>query len=130
MHPVGQAPSTTAPDALPGTFCAIREGESTTAYQPLVGVLLAVAVGMVCDRYLRPDFLTAGVEFVGGSAWVALWWLLSAACLALWLVAWKRQRNTTSCWLLLISVSLVAAGWHHWNWLVFEREEISRFAGY
>ena len=44
-------------------------------YQPLVVVLLAVAAGMVLDRYGQPQFLAAGIDSLGGSAWFGLWWL-------------------------------------------------------
>ncbi len=99
-------------------------------YQPLVVVLLAVAAGMVLDRFGRPQFLVAGIDSLGGSAWFALWWLSCAVCLAVWWLAWRQRYEVTAAGLLLASTALVGAAWHHSNWFSFDRDEVARYAGY
>jgi competence protein ComEC len=99
------------------------------AYQPLVVVLLAVAAGMVLDRYGRPQFRAAGIQTLGASVWFFLWWSFCTVCLAAWWLAWRRQRAETAAWLLLASAALAGAAWHHLNWYSFDRDEVARFAG-
>jgi len=95
-------------------------------YQPLVVVFVAAAVGMVVDRYA----LSAGVLQTNGNGEFVGWWIASLACAAVWWLAWRRSRYCISCWLLLASVSCLAGAWHHLNWDLFGKNEVSRFAAY
>jgi competence protein ComEC len=106
----GNSPTADAP-------APAEDGAQTRArYQPLVLVLLAVAAGMVLDRFGLP-------QIVGGA-----WWCLCAGCLAVWWLAWQQQRNAAAAWLLLVSTSLAGAAWHHWSWHEYDQWEISRYA--
>lgn len=97
-------------------------------YQPLVILLLAAAAGIIVDRYGRPQYLAAGVESLGGSAWFMVWWAAAGICLALsWLIA-RRDRDRLSAWLLLVAVASVGGAWHHLSWFNYERDELARFA--
>ena len=109
---------------------AESDANNRDRYQPLVVVLLAVAAGMVFDRYGRPQFLAAGIDSLGGSVWFALWWLSCAVCLAVWWLAWRRRCEVMAAWLLLASAALVGAAWHHSNWYSFDRDEVARYAAY
>lgn len=103
---------------------------SRAPYQPLVVVLLAVAAGMIFDRYLRPSFLSVGVEALGGSAWIAIWWVSAAACLALWCFTWRRRQDRAAGWILLMAAALAGAAWHHRCWFNSSVNEVARYATY
>jgi competence protein ComEC len=107
---------------------AVRDRIPQSAYQPLVWVFLAAASGMSGDRYLRTQFLETAVERLGTTGWLMLWWLASGIGLAMWYATWRRQRDSISGWLLLASLAFAAAGWHHWNWFLFNDDEAARFA--
>lgn len=107
---------------------AVRERKSRAVYQPLVWVFLAAAAGAIGDRSLRLPYLTTVVERLGASGWLVLWWLVSGVGLVLWYAAWRRRREWISGWLLLGSTAFVTAGWHHWNWFLFDGDEAARFA--
>ncbi len=107
----------------------MRDHNSPSTYQPLVWVFLAAAAGMIGDRYLPPPFLATAVGWLGASGWVVLWWLVSGLGLVLWYVAWQRRRERISGGFLLMSLAFAAAGWHHWNWFLFDGAEAARFAG-
>ncbi|HEX4414886.1 MAG TPA: ComEC/Rec2 family competence protein [Lacipirellulaceae bacterium] len=109
-----------------------RSGKSLrgnrSPYQPLVVALLAVAAGMLADRYLQPQFLDAGFAALGGSAWFVIWWLSAAACLATWCFAWRHRRDRAASWILLIAAALAGAAWHHRCWFNFSVDEVARYA--
>ena len=43
-------------------------------YQPLVAVTLAVATGVVWDRYGPQHVFAGAVNLIGGSLWFVIWW--------------------------------------------------------
>jgi len=97
-------------------------------YQPFVILLLAVAAGISLDRY-GPSFASASTPTVsGGSLWLVAWWSLSASCLFVWWLAWRRRRDALAAALLLATAALLGAAWHHWNWYTYDEREISRYA--
>jgi competence protein ComEC len=112
------------------TPCGDSPVGSVAPYQPLVIVLLALAAGMLVDRYLRPQFLIAGVDALGGSAWFVTWSLACTTCLAIWWLAWRRQCDRTAAWILLMAAALGGAAWHHRCWFDFGADELARYASY
>jgi competence protein ComEC len=108
----------------------VESARDGSPYQPLVVVLLAVAAGIVADRYLRPQFLVAGFEALGESAWFVTWWLACAASLTFWCVTWTRRCDYAAGWFLLVSAALSGAAWHHLNWFEFGSSELARYASY
>jgi hypothetical protein len=100
------------------------------SYQPLVVVLLAVALGMVADRYLQLSSQIAESSwFVGHNTCIACW-LLGATSLTAWFWAWRKQYTRTAGWLVLASAALAGAAWHHLNWFDFGADELARYATY
>ncbi|MBN1851611.1 MAG: ComEC/Rec2 family competence protein, partial [Pirellulales bacterium] len=103
-EPVGRAVSESPP-------------KRSIQYQPLVIVCGAVIFGILLDRWLT---------FVWS---VEAYWILAFACLMIWaLVTWKFQWEQAGSWLLLCSVGLCAAAWHHDRWCVYSIHEMSRYA--
>jgi competence protein ComEC len=78
--------------------------------QPLVVVLAALCAGFVVDRY---------APAVGLSVSVPLLWSASVLVWACWHLAWRAGRRRLRGWLLLLSVLLAAAAWHHCCWRLF-----------
>ena len=83
-------------------------------YQPLVVVLVAVCGGMLLDRYLPIP--------------TSLWWSVALVLLIAWLSAWRRGYPGLAACLLLVSIALTGAAWHHAAWHLFPSDELSRFA--
>ncbi|HEX3599625.1 MAG TPA: ComEC/Rec2 family competence protein [Lacipirellulaceae bacterium] len=108
---------------------AVCSGKDRARYQPLVPVLIAIAAGMVVDRYGSQHIPFAWVSGQH-SAWFVLWWLSGAACLAIWCVAWRRRNECAAAWLLLASAALAGAAWHHFNWFSFSGDDLARYADY
>src|SRR6185436_8244894 len=78
-------------------------------YQPLVAVTLAVATGIVWDRY-GPQHLFAGVvDSIGGSIWFVIWWCSCALCLLAWLLMWRRRCDGRAAWVLLAAAALAGS---------------------
>ncbi|MEX2318121.1 MAG: ComEC/Rec2 family competence protein [Pirellulales bacterium] len=104
----------------------------TLRYQPLIVVLLAVVLGIVLDRYVRPS--SGGVLPI--ATWCIVWWCLAAACVCAWYLVWRRtspksvetRRERIAACLLLVGVALSAAAWHDVRWQLFSRHEIALFA--
>jgi competence protein ComEC len=96
-----------------------------TRYQPLVNVLLAVAAGIVVDRF--------GRERINLPAF-ATFYLSAVVMLTAWWIIWRNRaasrprRELVAACILLASVSLTAAAWHDLRWHHFDRHEIGRFA--
>jgi len=88
-----------------------RQPPSIT-YFPLVLVLSALAAGILVDRYLPFP--------------AALWWFLSATCLAAWLPVWRKRREQAASALLLASILAAGGAWHHCYWRLYPPNEISR----
>ena len=84
------------------------------AYQPLVVVLAAVCGGIVVDRWLEIPLPA---------------WLLSAAVAwFVWLLLWRFRRDATAAIVLLIALSAVGGGWHHFRWHFFAADDVGLFA--
>ncbi|MFO0788303.1 MAG: ComEC/Rec2 family competence protein [Pirellulales bacterium] len=107
-----------------------RGREFRPRYQPLVAVLLAASAGIVIDRIGRPQFLSAAVEALGGSAWYLLWSMLGLLWLALWYAAWRQRRDLLAAWVLLGAVASAGAAWHHLGWFNFGRDDLARYAAF
>lgn len=89
-------------------------------HQPLVTVVIAAAAGIVADRYL-PAELESVHSF-------PVWWLMAAACWAMWWLAWRKQQQALAVWPLLAATAMTAAAWHHARWHLFAENELARFA--
>lgn len=85
-----------------------------------------VTTGIVGDRLLA-DF----TGWLLGPDWgwgCMAWWALAAVLLIGWCYCHHAHRTATSCLLLAMSISCLAAGWHHWSWSVFASDEVGRLA--
>jgi competence protein ComEC len=101
---------------------------SLRRYQPMVAVTLAVATGVVWDRY-GPSHIFAGTdESIRRSLWFVVWWSACALCLVAWCVAWRRRRDGRAAWLLLAAAALAGSAWHELNWFLYDEHEIGRYA--
>ena len=89
--------------------------EPIPGYHPLIIVVVAVAAGVVVDRY-RP-------------LPVAVWWTITATCLGGWFMLWHKQRNMAASVVLLVAGLAVAASWHHCRWNLFDGDDLGLFAG-
>lgn len=89
-------------------------------YQPLVIVLVAVAVGILLDQY-RPLPLE-------------IWWAIAIGGFAAWLaLAFNRRLPGLGKLLLcnvalLLAVAAIAAGWHHYRWHLCARDDLGCYA--
>jgi len=98
----------------------LRSGEAQARgglprYQPLVIVLVAVAAGILADRYWPLP--------------VFVWWAAVLAAWGGWWALWRRRADAwgPSC-VLLLSVAATAAAWHHCRWQLFPADELGLFA--
>jgi competence protein ComEC len=92
-------------------------------YQPLVVALVAFCIGILLDRY-------ALFSLFGGNhpSPFTCWWLTALISWCCWLVWWRRSRETGAALMLLLSVAATGGAWHHLQWHIFARADISRFA--
>jgi len=81
-------------------------------YHPLVLVVLALAVGIVVDRYSP----------LSGEVWL----LLSLAGLLGWFAVWIIDRHRPASILLLMSALAAGGAWHHGYWRLYREGEIGR----
>ncbi len=115
----------------PAETAGVENGvRSRARYQPLVLAFAAVAVGMAFDRYILTADLPSTLGWLGSAGWFVVSWSLCACFLAIWWLAWRRGREAIAAGLLLASAALVGTAWHHLNWFLFAKEEISRYAAY
>jgi len=91
-----------------------NEPDTPPTYHPLVIVLVAAAAGMVFDRYW---------PFAAPA-----WWSISGAMLGLWLVLYRRRKNTAAAVGLMIALAALAAAWHHDRWQMFGADDLGLFA--
>ena len=96
--------------------------------QPMVALTLAVAAGIVWDRY-GPSQFFAG-DSVHGSFWFAAWWCACAACLVAWLLTRRHRRDGFAAWILLVAAALAGSAWHELNWFLYNAHEIGRYAAF
>src|SRR3954470_13588989 len=94
---------------------AARPDLGVRRYQPLLVLTLAIAAGIVCDRYAPRAFPASADGPARGWIWFVLAWSSCACCLALWLLAWSRRLNRTAPWILLFAAALAGASWHEVN---------------
>jgi competence protein ComEC len=77
-------------------------------------VAAAFAVGILADHLLEPD--------------LRVWLVAAAVCLAGWVVCLLGRLARAGAVLLLVTVLLAGAGWHHWRWSIVGTDHIVRFA--
>lgn len=107
--------------SLPSPASTPRTAAGSPVRAPLVAVAVALASGMVVDRYLLGESLTP--------AWhVPLWWGFTGSLLLGWWVLQRVRRESSAAVLLLVAVACVGGVWHHWCWNYFSPDEIGRFA--
>src|SRR6476659_590190 len=99
-------------------------------YQPLVAVTLAVATGIVWDRYGPQHIFAGAVDSNRGSIWFVIWWCACAICLLAWLLMRHRRRDGHAAWLLLAASALSGSAWHELNWFLYDAHEIGRYAAF
>ena len=90
-----------------------------SAYRPLLLVATAMAVGILCDRFVGASF---------GSHGLLVWWAIGTASVALGYLLLRSSRLTASTGAVLFAFVALAGAWHHlqWNWL--EGNHLARFA--
>lgn len=81
----------------------------TGRYQPLVAVAIALAAGIVADRY------------VPAPIWI--WWLSAVAALCVWWQLWRRRVNWAAL-PLLVALAATGGTWHHFQWHLFRQDEL------
>ena len=96
-------------------------------HEPLVSVFVAVAVGMVVDRYCRSPAL---IDAVGGSTAFIVWWISCAGCMALWRACRLKQRDVAAGRILLLAALFLGGAWHHLSWYLFGSGNVARYANY
>ena len=117
-------------EATPGTnVFEDARALASRPYQPLVVVTLAVACGVVWDRF-GPRNLFAGVDANHGSRWFLFAWGSCCCCLVLWWMARRKHCERRAAWMLLLALALAGSAWHELNWFLFDRNEIARFAAF
>jgi competence protein ComEC len=79
-----------------------------------VPVTAAFAAGILVDHLFEPE--------------MAVWLIAAGASLAGWGIGMKLQRPRVSAALLLSTVVIAGAGWHHWRWSIVGSDHIVRFA--
>jgi competence protein ComEC len=96
-------------------------------YQPLVTVVIAVAAGIVLDRYgaVSAFVLRADRAFSTG---FGTWWCLAAGLLLGWWLLWRTGRDRLAVWIILFAAALAAAAWHDLRWSLFHAGEVGRYA--
>jgi competence protein ComEC len=99
-------------------------------YQPLVAVTLAVATGIVWDRFGLSHAFADDVESIRGSFWFAVWWCACASCVVVWFLARRRRRDQLAARLLLAAAALAGSAWHELNWFLYDSHEIVRYAAF
>src|SRR5689334_5481962 len=107
---------------------ADQRAQEVRRYQPLVVLALAVATGIVWDRYGPQRIFRAAVDSNGGSLWFMIWWGACGACLALWSLMRRRQRDGYAAWLLVVAAAFAGGAWHELNWFLYDAHEIGRYA--
>src|SRR3954449_2234962 len=98
-------------------------------YQPLIAVTLAVASGIVWDRF-GASSIFAAADSIHGSFWFVVWWCACALCLVAWLLARRCRRDAYAAWLLLAAAALAGSAWHELNWFLYDTHEIGRYAAF
>jgi len=112
--------------AIPTTLDSIPPAEvvGPAVRAPLVAVATAVAVGIVVDRLQTGLLISSGIPAIG----TAFWWAIVPIALFAWRRLHHHERGGISAFAVLVAVSLLAAGWHHWSWSVFGADEAGRLA--
>jgi competence protein ComEC len=86
---------------------------------PLVVVAVALAAGVVLNRYWAPT--------IGIAGFVELW-LVACVSLVAWSWFWRGGRPMVSAWLLVASLAACGGAWHELRWNLFTEHEVARFA--
>jgi len=92
----------------------LAAGFTGARHAPLVSIAVALAAGIVCDRYLPAP--------------PAVWWSLAVVFLLLWLVNFRRQQPRVAALFLLLAMGCCGGGWHHVQWRMFAADDIGCFA--
>lgn len=93
---------------------SMRHPERVRQRHPLIIALIAVAVGMLVDRYLAIEFL--------------VWCAAAAVGLTGWLACRSARRERIAQLPLLLAVAAIAGAWHHDRWHLFAADDIGRYA--
>jgi competence protein ComEC len=109
---------------------ADRRATGARRYQPMVAVTLAVAAGIVWDRYGPQRLVANAADSISGCFWFYVWWFGAALFVAAWWIARRRRCDAHAGWLLLMAAALAGAAWHQVNWFLYDANEIGRYAGF
>lgn len=109
---------------------ADRSAGGGRRYQPMVAVTLAVAAGIIWDRYGPQRLIASGTDSVSGCLWFYVWWCGAAFFTAAWWIARRLQRDGYAGWSLLMAAALAGGAWHQLSWFLYDAHEIGRYAAF
>jgi competence protein ComEC len=88
-----------------------------TRYRPLLWVAIAVAAGIVVDRYC------------GTAVGLPLWWTVAAILAAASYCLLRFSPGQCSALLLLASIAALGGVWHNFQWNYLDADHLARYAG-
>lgn len=97
-------------------------------YQPLVPLTLAVAAGIIADRFGPRKLFPGPIVSERGDFWFLAIWCSCAAMLVAWLWLWRRRYDGLAACSLIAAAALAGSDWHELNWFVYDADEIGRYA--
>ncbi|MDZ4657347.1 MAG: ComEC/Rec2 family competence protein [Bythopirellula sp.] len=100
-------------------FSEFRVRSSTLAAQPLLLVAVAVALGIVADRF--------GGEWLAGFS-VVSWWIAALCATFVSHLLFHRHWLRTSLVALLFAFLFVGGAWHDLHWNYWRNDELARYA--
>jgi competence protein ComEC len=107
------APTSPAPRVF-GRQTARRAGPHPDRQAPLVVVAVALATGIVADRFVPIPFVA--------------WLTVAAGGLIAWISFARRGYAVTAYVALMIAVTACGAARHHGHWRLFSNDELGRYA--
>jgi len=93
---------------------AFQQAPLPARYQPLVYVFAAFCLGIVADRF----FMQSPV----------LWLVFASSTWLVWLLLRSARRDAFASTVLMLTIVMAAAAWHHVRWNAFSSNDIGIFA--
>lgn len=84
-------------------------------HQPLAAVVVALATGIVVDRWLVSYSLTT-------------WWIIAWLALIAWAKLWRVESQRAAAAMLLTAIVALGGAWHHWCWNLFGDDDLAHGA--
>lgn len=100
------------------------EYDWATGRAPMLLVAAALAGGIVLDRLLGQSVLAqATLDMVAEG-----WWLLAIGAWGVWLLLWRRERDTAAAVALVVSIVASGAAWHDLRFDRFADDNLGWYA--